>query len=177
MLSLLHRFQEGFRVQTPRGSLPGFPSGDLATRIPSITDGHSLAPRSFTRIAIGCSHDQPTTREPYGLTTFHTNDRIGLGSLCPPAACLYKTLPMTGDTQAPVPAALPFWLRPKSILGRFSLTTFIQSSHRLAMPPTLAPHRLMLADTSSPHGLDAPFRGGIRCRRALDGSLPYRPTS
>src|SRR5712671_6385065 len=66
---LLCRFFRSSRVETPRGSLPGFPSGDLPTRIPSITDRHSLAPRSFTRIAIGNSHEQPTTREPYGLTT------------------------------------------------------------------------------------------------------------
>jgi len=73
---------------------------------------------------------------------------------------------MTGDIQAPVPAALPFWLRPESILGRSSLTTFIERSYKLALPSTLAPYRLMLADASSPHGWDAPLRGGIRCRRA-----------
>lgn len=84
LLFLLHEFQEGSRIETPRGSLPGFPSGNLATRIPSITEGRSLAPRSFTRTAIGCSHDQPTQREQYGLTTFHTNDTTRLGSLYTP---------------------------------------------------------------------------------------------
>ena len=40
------------------------------------------------------------------------------------------------------PAALPFWLRPGSILGRLDMTTFIESSHLLAMPSTLALYRL-----------------------------------
>ena len=66
---------------------------------------------------------------------------------------------MTEEREASVPAALPFWLRPRSILGRSLITTFIESSHLLAMPSTLAPHRLMLADTSLPHGQDAPEVG------------------
>ena len=33
-------------------------------------------------------------------------------------------MPMKGDTIAPVPAALPFWLGPDSIFGPFYITTF-----------------------------------------------------
>ena len=39
--------------ERPWGSLPAFASGDVATRIPSITAGHSLSPRSCARTAIG----------------------------------------------------------------------------------------------------------------------------
>ena len=39
--------------ERPRGSLPAFASGDVATRIPSITAGHSLFPRSCARTAMG----------------------------------------------------------------------------------------------------------------------------
>jgi hypothetical protein len=46
------------------------------------------------------------------------------------------------------------WLKPVSIVGSACVTTFITSSHRLSIPSTLAPLRLMLADPSFPHGSD-----------------------
>jgi len=51
---------------------------------------------------------------------------------------------MMGEGAAPMLAALPFWLRPDSTstVGPFYMTAFIESSHALAMPSTLAPHRL-----------------------------------
>ena len=69
--------------------------------------------------------------------------------------------PMTGDRQAPVPTPLPFWLKPsryderKSIFSLFYVTTFIASSLSLALPPTIAPTRLMLAGTPSPRSSGA----------------------
>jgi hypothetical protein len=64
---------------------------------------------------------------------------------------------MAEDWAASAPAALPFWLRPESILGRLSLTTFIESSHLLAIPSTLALCHLMLAARPSPHGSGLPL--------------------
>ena len=48
-----------------------------------------------------------------------------------------------------------FWLKPISIFGLFVVTAFIKGSHMLAISSTLAPLRLMLADTPSPPGLGA----------------------
>jgi len=44
-------------------------------------------------------------------------------------------------------------------LWLLSITTFIESSHLLPIPLTLAPIRLVLAEPSSPHG----FNGNFRC--------------
>lgn len=63
---------------------------------------------------------------------------------------------MAGDGTTPAPTALPYWLRP-STLGRFYITTFIESSHTLAMPSTLALGRLMLAARPAPHGFGLPL--------------------
>jgi hypothetical protein len=41
------------RASTPEGSLPGFPWGDVATPIRSVTDRPWLPPSSFTRSPIG----------------------------------------------------------------------------------------------------------------------------
>lgn len=40
-----------------------------------------------------------------------------------------------------VPATLPFWLKPTSTLGLFSVMMFIESLHLFAMPSILGPHR------------------------------------
>jgi hypothetical protein len=62
---------------------------------------------------------------------------------------------MTGYYRDPVPAPVPFWLKPVSIFGLLLITTFIESS-RLFTIPSIQPHlRLMLADTPSPHGSGA----------------------
>jgi hypothetical protein len=42
-----------------------------------------------------------------------------------------------------------------SIFGLLSVTTFIERSHVLTLPSTLALIRLMLAEASLPHGFDA----------------------
>ena len=62
---------------------------------------------------------------------------------------------MTGYYRDPVPAPVPFWLKPGSILGLLLITTFIESSHVFTIP-SIQPHlRLMLADTPFPHGSGA----------------------
>ena len=62
---------------------------------------------------------------------------------------------MTGYDRDPVPAPVPFWLKPISIFGLFLFTTFIESSHVFTIP-SIQPHlRLMLAETPSPHGSGA----------------------
>jgi hypothetical protein len=83
---------------------------------------------------------------------------------------------MTGEPSDPVPATVPFWLKPVSIFGLFLMTAFIESSHVFTIP-SIQPHlRLMLADTPLPHGFGASrvtvgtLSGGIRQRVTL---LPY----
>ena len=62
---------------------------------------------------------------------------------------------MTGYYRDPVPAPVPFWLKPVSILGLVLITTFIERSHVFTIP-SIQPHlRLMLADTPFPHGSGA----------------------
>jgi len=62
---------------------------------------------------------------------------------------------MTGEGGTPVPATVPFWPKPVSILGLFIFTAFIESAHVFTIP-SIQPHlRLMLADTPLPHGLGA----------------------
>ena len=59
---------------------------------------------------------------------------------------------MTGNWQTPVPATVPFWLKPVRIFGLFLLTTFIESSRVFTIPSIQLHLRLMLADTPFPHG-------------------------
>ena len=62
---------------------------------------------------------------------------------------------MTGYDQDPVPAPVPFWRKPVSILGLVLITTFSESSPVFTIP-CIPPHlRLMLADTPFPHGSGA----------------------
>ena len=62
---------------------------------------------------------------------------------------------MTGYYRDPVPATVPFWLKPIRILGLLLITTFIESSHVFTIPSIQPRLRLMLADTPSPHGSGA----------------------
>src|SRR5215470_3831942 len=75
----LDRFLKVSRSSTQQRSQPAFASGDVATRIPPTTGGHSLpltpipAPPSGSLTAF-----LPSLRkERYGLTTFHTVDQHG----------------------------------------------------------------------------------------------------
>ena len=87
-----------------------------------------------------------------------------------------RCVSMTGYYRDPVPAPVPFWLKPDSIFGLVLITTFIESSHVFTIPPIQPPLRLMLADTPFPHGSGASrvtvgtVSEGIRQRVTL---LPY----
>src|SRR5215467_13044718 len=50
---LLYRFFRDSRAETPQGSLPACASGDVATRIRSITDRHSLFPTPLPAPPLG----------------------------------------------------------------------------------------------------------------------------
>jgi hypothetical protein len=83
---LLYRFLRCSRAETPQRSRPAFASGNVATRIRSITDRHSLflTPLPAPSL-IGLAAFLPFLRkERYGLTTFHKVDKDGLGALCTP---------------------------------------------------------------------------------------------
>jgi hypothetical protein len=62
---------------------------------------------------------------------------------------------MTEYYRDSVPAPVPFWLKPVSILGLVLITTFIESSRLFTIPSIQPLLRLMLADTPSPHGSGA----------------------
>ena len=82
-----------------------------------------------------------------GLTVFHLSNKKGVGSVCLPMVvcpCNSKEDELSNH--------LPFWLKPISIFGLSSLTEFINSSPELALPFSLAPFRMMLADLLLPHG-------------------------
>src|SRR3989442_1415446 len=59
----------------------------------------------------------------------------GVGALCPPVALL----PMTRKEGVLVPATVPFWPKPASTFGLFSVTMFIERSPGFAIPSILAP--------------------------------------
>ena len=54
---------------------------------------------------------------------------------------------------------LTFWFKPVSIFGLFTFTEFINSSLALALPLSLVPFHIMLADTLGPHGFGLPLSG------------------
>jgi hypothetical protein len=103
----------------------------------------------------GTSRRQPPPR------TQGRDDRFKHPRIEPALALLGDRVPrwqgmsMTGYYRDPVPAPVPFWLKPLSILGLVLITTFIESSHMLTIPSIQPRLRLMLADTPSPHGSGA----------------------
>ena len=62
---------------------------------------------------------------------------------------------MTGYYRDPIPATVPFWLKPGSIFGLLLITTFSESSPVFTIPFIQPRLRLMLADTPLPHGFGA----------------------
>ena len=155
---LLYRFLPGSRVETPQGSQLACASGDVAftwssTCIRSITERHSLFPTPIPAPPlVDFTASLPFLRkERYGLTTFRTVDKDGLGALCPPGALAVHDRVLS----RPCTHYSALLAKPVSIFGLLLITTFIESS-RLFTIPSIQPHlRLMLADTSSPHGSDA----------------------
>jgi len=85
---LLYRFLCGSRTEPPQGSQLACAPGDGATRIRPTTGRPSLCPTPIPAPpSVGLTAFLPSFREErYGLTTFHTVDKDGLGALCPPVA-------------------------------------------------------------------------------------------
>jgi site-specific DNA recombinase len=170
----LDRFLKFSRSSTPQRSQPAFASGDVATRIPPTTGGHSLpltpipAPPSGSLTAF-----LPSFREErYGLTTFRTVDQHGLGALCTPVVFAVhdrvRRRPCTHHVAFLAQACRHLWL--------VHFYDASKSSHVFTIP-CIRPHlRLVLADTSFPRGSDASLvtvgvlSEGIRQRVTL---LPY----
>jgi hypothetical protein len=84
---------------------------------------------------------------------------------------------MTGYYRDPVPAPVPFWLKPVSIFGLLLITTFSESSHLFTIPFIQPLLRLMLADTPSLHSSGASQRLWVPCPQALYGALPSRTSA
>src|SRR5260370_39563915 len=72
----LCRLVKGSRDERPRGSLPAFAGGDVATSIRSITERLSLFPLSFTRYLIGSPYSSLPRAEDIGLTVFRISNRM-----------------------------------------------------------------------------------------------------
>ena len=79
----------------------------------------------------------------------------GLGSVYLPVAFFVPVV--RGATE--LSSHLLFWFKPVSIFGLFTFTEFIDSSLALALPLSLVPFRIMLADTLGPHGFGLPLSG------------------
>jgi hypothetical protein len=130
------------------------PSG--ATPISLITRELSLPPSSFIRNSVGvpCSSLSLLGE----LRTYHVPLVCldGLGSACSPVMLMS---PM-GETGYPHAHHVPFWFKPVSTFGLFALTTFISSSHVLAIPSNpSAPTTLMLVVITFPRGSVTLYRG------------------
>ena len=98
-------------------------------------------------------------RRRVGFTVFHINNSGGLGPVYSPMAKCPRDLTLKQINQP-----CTFWLKPVSTFGFFYVTKFIDSSHMLTIPPSLAPFRVMLADTLLPHGIDLPHNeDGLHC--------------
>ena len=116
----------------PRGSLPAFAWGDVATPIRPITGRHSLSPRS-------CAHT--STVVPYGSIARHNRAEVwgfrvprneyanDVGSVYPPAGILDRVLPYIKESTC----LLTFWYKPVSSFGLFDMTMFIDSSPGLTI--------------------------------------------
>ena len=108
------------------------------TPIQSITDWHSLPLTSHTCIPIGSPYGSLSQREKYRLNTFRLiiNERV--------RSRLFAggTLPVIEKAITSIPVLVPFWPKPISLFGLLHVTTFIDGSHMLTIPSTLAPDRI-----------------------------------
>ncbi len=141
LLSLLRRLVKVSGDARPDGRQPAFAWGDVAHgRNPypphyRMAFASSILPfphayRLALRLTFPCGRH---TGFPCSVSVT-TN---GVGALCPPVALL----PMTRKEGVLVPATVPFWLKPSSTFGLFSLTMFIERSPGFAIPSILAPLR------------------------------------
>src|SRR5262249_11463005 len=107
-----------------------------STPIHPITEWPSLLPSSSARTPIGLPCGSLSLAgDGRGCHVPSQSQTNGLGALCPPVALL----PMTRKQRVLVPATVPFWLKPFSTFGLFSVTMFIERSPGFAIPSILAP--------------------------------------
>src|SRR5262245_34936771 len=104
-------------VMLPGGATPVHPAAGWRRLLPSSS---SRTPISLPYGLLSLPGDVRGCHVP---SQSQTN---GLGALCPPVALL----PMTRNGRLLVPATVPFWLKPSSTFGLFSLTMFIERSDR-----------------------------------------------
>ncbi len=139
LLSLLRRLAKLSGDARPDGRQPAFAWGHVA-------HGHNPSPShyrvAFASSILPCPHAYrlalrltfPCGRRT-GLPCSVSVTTNGVGALCPPVA----SMPMTKKQRVLVPATVPFWLKPASTFGLFSVTMFIERSPGFAIPSILAP--------------------------------------
>ena len=107
-----------------------------STPIHPITEWPSLLPSSSARTPVSSPYGSLSlTGDVRGCHVPSQSQTNGVGALCPPVACV----PMTRNGRVLVPATVPFWPKPASTFGLFSVTMFIERSPGFAMPSILAP--------------------------------------
>ena len=138
-LSLCQKLAKLFCDERPDGRLPACAWGDVARALNPYPPYYRVA---FASSILLCPHaSQRALRRAFpcgrrtGLPCSVSVTTNGVGALCPPVALL----PMTRSGEVLVPATVPFWLKPSSTFGLFSLTMFIERSPGFAMPSILAP--------------------------------------
>jgi hypothetical protein len=130
--------------------------------------------RPHLRLAFLSSLTRERGEEAYGLTVFRVSNSEGY------VLSIHRWCFVAHDQGRPSPGAHhnAFWLQPNSNFGWSGFTMFIESSHKLTIPRTLAPSRLMLAATPAPCGFGARLMAvGYVVRRLLDRLLPPGHTS
>ena len=150
---LLYRFFRDSRAETPQGSQPACASGDVAPRIRPITGRPSLFPTPLPAPpSVGLTTSLPSFRkERYGLTTFRTVDKNGLGALWTPVVFAVHDR----VRRRPCTHHVAFLAQACRHLGLVHFYDASKSSHVFTIP-CIRPHlRLVLADTSFPRGSDA----------------------
>src|SRR5262249_54107924 len=107
-----------------------------ATPLHPMTGWPSLLPSSPSRTSIGSPCGSLSLAgDVRGCHVPSPSQPNGLGALCPPVALR----PMTRKRGVLVPATVPFWPKPASTFGLFSVTMFIERSPGFAIPFILAP--------------------------------------
>jgi hypothetical protein len=139
LLSLLRRLAKLSGDARPDGRLPACTWGHVARgRNPypphyrmAFASSILLLPHAYQlALRLAFPHGRHT-----GLPCSVSVTTNGVGALCPPVA----SLPMTRKRGVLVPATVPFWLKPASTFGLFSVTMFIERSPGFAIPSILAP--------------------------------------
>ena len=98
-------------------------------------------------------------RRRVGFSVFRINNGGGLGPVYSPMAKCPRDLTLKQINQP-----CTFGLSLSAHLAYSYVTKFIDSSHMLTIPPSLAPFRVVLADAFLPHGIDLPRKeDGLLC--------------